>query len=71
MTTTDPCPCCGGGIPNDLTPGAYPGALSRYDNKTEICSGCGTAEALAQAQGHALTPPDQPVRFDRPKRSHS
>jgi len=41
------CPTCGGYIPNNHTPGAYPGALSRKDNQTEICSACGTAEALA------------------------
>jgi hypothetical protein len=41
------CPTCGGYIPNNYTPGAYPGALSRKDNQTEICSACGTAEALA------------------------
>jgi hypothetical protein len=41
------CPTCGGSVPNDETPGAYPGAISRSDNKTEICSACGTAEALA------------------------
>jgi hypothetical protein len=33
-------------IPNNDQPGAYPGAISRADNKTEICSDCGTAEAL-------------------------
>jgi hypothetical protein len=27
-------------------PAEYPGALSRADNKTEICSDCGTAEAI-------------------------
>lgn len=42
------CPRCGGGIPNDINIGAYPGALSRTDNKTEICSECGTLEALEQ-----------------------
>jgi hypothetical protein len=42
------CPRCGGFIPNDAMPGAYPGALSRTDNKTEICSDCGTDEALVQ-----------------------
>ena len=41
------CPTCGGYIPNNDTPGAYPGALSRKDNLTEICSACGTAEAMA------------------------
>jgi hypothetical protein len=33
-------------IPNNATPGAYMGALSRTDNKTEICSNCGEDEAL-------------------------
>lgn len=41
------CPRCGGFIPNSAEPGAYSGALSRLDNETEICSGCGQAEALA------------------------
>jgi predicted RNA-binding Zn-ribbon protein involved in translation (DUF1610 family) len=40
------CPTCGGWIPNNDTPGAYRGALSRRDNKTEICSDCGLKEAL-------------------------
>jgi hypothetical protein len=40
------CPSCGGFIPNNQYPGKYPGALSRKDNKTEICSACGTREAL-------------------------
>lgn len=40
------CPLCHGWIPNNQTPGAYPGAISRRDNKTEICSACGTYEAL-------------------------
>jgi hypothetical protein len=41
------CPrCLSSQIPNDLTPGLYPGAISRLDNKTEICSNCGTDEAL-------------------------
>lgn len=41
-----PCPTCDGQIPNNETPGAYMGAISRTDNKTEICSACGTREAL-------------------------
>lgn len=41
------CPSCDGFIPSNENPGAYPGALSRKDNKTEICSACGMAEALA------------------------
>lgn len=40
------CPECSGFIPNNKTPGAYPGAISRRDNKTEICSECGTREAM-------------------------
>jgi len=40
------CPACGGYIPNNETPGAYMGALSRRDNKTEICSPCGNREAM-------------------------
>lgn len=40
------CPRCEGFIPNNDTPGKYPGAISRLDNKTEICSGCGQDEAL-------------------------
>lgn len=35
-------------IPNNDSPGAYPGAISRADNKTEICSACGADEALIQ-----------------------
>jgi hypothetical protein len=38
------CPSCDGFIPNNDTPGAYPGAISRRDNKTEICSECGEIE---------------------------
>lgn len=41
------CPKCSGYIPSNENPGAYPGAISRADNKTEICSACGTNEALA------------------------
>jgi hypothetical protein len=40
------CPACWGYIPNNETPGAYMGALSRRDNKTEICSPCGNREAM-------------------------
>lgn len=53
------CPRCGGGVPNDLMRGAYVGALSRTDDLTEICSDCGTMEALEQLPimtGSALTP---------------
>lgn len=46
------CPSCDGFIPNNETPGAYMGAISRKDNTTEICSACGTAEALADFFGN-------------------
>lgn len=43
------CPRCKASyIPNNLEPGAYPGALSRLDNETEICSSCGVEEAIEQ-----------------------
>ena len=40
------CPRCKNYIPNNESPGAWPGALSRRDNKTEVCSDCGVAEAM-------------------------
>jgi len=40
------CPRCLNYIPNNETPGMYPGALSRTDDKTEICSECGVSEAM-------------------------
>lgn len=40
------CPRCRGFIPDALNPGAYPGALSRWDNATEVCSQCGFDEAM-------------------------
>jgi hypothetical protein len=46
IKTAPICPRCEGFIPNNETPGAYMGAISRKDNKTEICSACGTREAL-------------------------
>ena len=49
------CPNCGGFIPNNETPGAYMGAISRRDNKTEICSNCGTLEAMADYGLNRLT----------------
>lgn len=57
------CPRCMNLIPNNQTPGAYPGALSRIDNSTEICSACGTSEALQQFFGNGATPISEwPVR---------
>lgn len=40
------CPRCLGYIPSNAFAGNYPGAISRIDNKTEICSDCGTEEAI-------------------------
>lgn len=40
------CPRCLGFIPSNAFAGEYPGAISRIDNKTEICSECGTEEAI-------------------------
>jgi|TARA_B100001094_G_scaffold75303_1_gene71697 hypothetical protein len=40
-------------IPNNETPGAYPGAMSRFDNRTEVCSMCGSVEALIGLMGCA------------------
>lgn len=48
------CPICDGWIPNNDKPGAYPGALSRKDNKTEICSECGLMEAMGTSTGNVL-----------------
>lgn len=45
--STSRCPICFGFIPNNANPSAYPGALSRYDNATEICSACGQAEGMS------------------------
>ncbi len=41
------CPICSEPIPNREQAGKYCGAISRKDNVTEICSACGTAEAMA------------------------
>jgi RNA polymerase subunit RPABC4/transcription elongation factor Spt4 len=54
MTETKNCPKCSGFIPNNETPGAYSGAISRRDNSTEICSACGTQEALEDFFGTAV-----------------
>lgn len=44
--TAPVCPRCRGFIPSNSRPGAYCGAVSRVDNVTEVCSDCGTEEAL-------------------------
>ena len=40
------CPRCLGGVPTPSERGKYPGAISRTDNVTEVCSECGVKEAL-------------------------
>lgn len=45
INTSAVCPRCEGNIPNNILPAAYPGAISRIDNETEICSQCGLEEA--------------------------
>lgn len=47
-----PCPRCGSPVPNALHAGEYPGALSRFDNETYVCSSCGSDEALMA--GHLI-----------------
>lgn len=47
------CPRCWGFIPNNESPGAYPGALSRVAADLEICSDCGTEEAINDFKGIA------------------
>lgn len=62
MATNTVCPRCEHQIPNDATPGAFPGATSRLDSKIEICSACGTHEGLLQFAGEVLPgPEDWPV----------
>lgn len=39
------CPDCGNFVPNNATPGEYPGALSRRGDY-EVCSECGVREAM-------------------------
>jgi len=50
------CPRCGGDVPNTAYKGQYSGALSRTDNHTEVCSDCGTYEALEYAFGRGPVP---------------
>ncbi len=59
------CPICYNYIPNNQNPGAYPGALARYDNQTEICSDCGTTEALVGM----MAPPEVLSTWEQSDRS--
>lgn len=45
------CPRCGEVIPSVEHRGEYLGAISRLDNKTEICSTCGNEEAFGGLMG--------------------
>lgn len=49
------CPRCNGYIPSNENPGAHIGAISRLDNKTEVCSQCGTEEAVEQFRNGFVT----------------
>lgn len=51
-TQVKTCPRCG---ERDL-PLGHPGAISRVDNRTEVCSPCGVDEALADYFGRTLAP---------------
>ena len=54
------CPRCNDNfIPTNTHPGKYPGALSRADNKTEICSLCGSEEAIQDMFAGGCAPKDQ------------
>ena len=55
------CPRCLGAIPREGQRGAYPGALSRTDNVTEVCSNCGTMEAIEQMGGVSQSQADWPL----------
>jgi ribosomal protein S27AE len=63
------CPRCEGYIPSNLTPGRYPGAISRVDNKTEVCSDCGREEAMSIHALESLWPvsalPEFPAAANR------
>jgi hypothetical protein len=61
------CPRCGGIADEARTDKGFPrpGALSRWDNRTIVCSACGTDEAVRAARGLALDPhsPARPWAF--------
>ena len=63
------CPRCGGGIPNDEQRGLYPGAVSRTTRDpavedVEVCSNCGTQEALEEFAGVLVPQRQWPVPPD-------
>lgn len=56
------CPRCNGFIPSNENAGAYAGAISRRDNKTEICSACGVSEAFEDFLGLTSDEPTNPAK---------
>jgi len=61
------CPRCGGPMPRSGAEGQYPGALSRRDNWTYICSDCGTQEALEDLSGLGEAAWTGPIYWDEEK----
>lgn len=61
------CPLCGGPIPNALYEGQYKGALSRRDNKTEICSDCGVMEAIQDYNRRTVIVEPTPPTYTTPE----
>lgn len=55
------CPRCGHHIPTDQQPGEYGGARSRGGTGKEICSPCGTEEAVLKQTGFDLRTEVWPV----------
>ena len=64
------CPRCKSYVPNNERPGEYPGALSR-SRPEEICSACGTEEALLQYAGINLEEEEWPLLYLVVQRHHS
>lgn len=58
------CPGCG----DKFTPDRA--TVSWYDNRTPVCSACGTFEMAARGVGDRLVSPGNAVRKDRPDRDH-
>lgn len=58
------CPRCLGPIPTEENPGAYPGARSRVSDivDIEVCSACGTDEAVRDQAGTQLGMMKWPLR---------
>lgn len=69
--TNTTCPRCGGGIPSDEETGAYPGALSRYDSVTEICSACGELEAECDYYTDRVPPHNYRIARVEPPSDHT